>query len=279
MDFCSCQEAKMSKDVVSWPFEQPPHFHGYWFEHFNDEEWKEYMSDHWKLPFYVCAGYLLLIFSIQSLMRKRAAFKLQKALAFWNLSLGLFSMMGLYRVGSELLYVLLAPNGFYRSICVREKLNEPAAFFCLLFALSKFVELGDTIFIVLRKQPLIFLQWYHHCTSMILAWQVIPYSEPICRWYGVMNYGVHSIMYPYFALKALKVQIPKKISMTITILQLAQMIIGVGVNLYSLYVLGTEAGCAREPYSIKLIGTVYGSFMVLFADFLYKSYFGKSKKL
>lgn len=59
--------------------------------------------------------------------------------------------------------------------------------------------------------------------------------EPVTRWYTVLNYGVHSLMYPYFALKAIHVSIPSKIANLITTLQLAQMIMGFAVNMLSLY--------------------------------------------
>ena len=45
----------------------------------------------------------------------------------------------------------------------------------ILMTLSKLVELGDTIFIVLRKQPLVFLHWYHHISTLIYCWN--SYSE------------------------------------------------------------------------------------------------------
>lgn len=38
--------------------------------------------------------------------------------------------------------------------------DRVCGFWTWLFVLSKLPELGDTIFIVLRKQPLIFLHWY-----------------------------------------------------------------------------------------------------------------------
>ena len=37
--------------------------------------------------------------------------------------------------------------------------DRVSGFWTFMFVLSKVPELGDTIFIVLRKQPLIFLHW------------------------------------------------------------------------------------------------------------------------
>ena len=40
-----------------------------------------------------------------------------------------------------------------------------------LFIMSKFPELIDTAFIVLKKGVLIFLHWYHHITVLLFCWQ------------------------------------------------------------------------------------------------------------
>jgi len=63
------------------------------------------------------------------------------------------------------------------------------------------VELGDTVFIVLRKQPLIFLHYYHHVTVLCYIWLTADAINSTCVWFGVMNYGIHSLMYSYYALK------------------------------------------------------------------------------
>ena len=43
------------------------------------------------------------------------------------------------------------------------------------------------------------------------------------RWFILVNYTVHAIMYTYFALRSLKVHVPRFIQMSITILQTSQM--------------------------------------------------------
>lgn len=61
--------------------------------------------------------------------------------------------------------------------------------------------------------------------------------EPAQQWYVVMNSFVHSFMYTYYALKALKIRVPRPIAMFITTIQLLQMVLGVTVNVYTYYLL------------------------------------------
>ena len=43
----------------------------------------------------------------------------------------------------------------------------------LLFMWSKFPELFDTVLLVLRGRPVIFLHWYHHITVLLFCWAVV----------------------------------------------------------------------------------------------------------
>uniref|UniRef100_A0A1B0D5J0 Elongation of very long chain fatty acids protein n=1 Tax=Phlebotomus papatasi TaxID=29031 RepID=A0A1B0D5J0_PHLPP len=104
--------------------------------------------------------------------------------------------------------------------------DKVSGFWTWLFVLSKLPELGDTIFIVLRKQPLIFLHWYHHITVLMYSWFSYTEYTASARWFIVMNYCVHSLMYSYYALRAMRFHPPRFISMLITTLQLTQMVIG-----------------------------------------------------
>ena len=94
------------------------------------------------------------------------------------------------------------------------------------FGLSKVPELGDTIFIILRKRPLTFLHVYHHCTVLVFSWYVGAESAQIGRWYCTMNFLIHSLMYCYYAFQALKwFKLPMVLSMIITFLQVIPYII------------------------------------------------------
>ena len=101
---------------------------------------------------------------------------------------------------------------------------------------------------MLRKQKLIFLHWYHHITVLIYCWYSFSQYTAPARWFVVMNFVVHSIMYTYYAFRALRCvmsciiqsvivinnliryRVPKIIAITITSLQLIQMIVGCAVN-------------------------------------------------
>ena len=108
--------------------------------------------------------YVVGIFGGQYLMRNRAPFDLKWPLAYWNLALSLFSIMGMVRVVPHMAY-LVATKGMSEVACgAPEPLygNAAVGFWVQAFILSKLAELIDTAFIVLRKRPLQFLHWYVH---------------------------------------------------------------------------------------------------------------------
>lgn len=114
-------------------------------------------------------------------------------------------------------------------------------------------ELIDTLFIVLRKKPLIFLHWYHHITVLLFCWHAFAtltarYERPlhcsiaclllcedadhwcVCRispsilrsgiYFVAMNYTVHAIMYFYYFLTALGYR--PRWALAVTVFQLSQ---------------------------------------------------------
>jgi hypothetical protein len=141
-----------------------------------------------------------------------------------------------------------------------------------MFVLSKVPELGDTIFIVLRKQPLIFLHWYHHITVLLYSWYSYSEYTAAARWFITMNYLVHSVMYTYYAFKAAKFRVPRGIAMIITTLQLIQMVVGTLVNFWTYQMKQDGLECQVSDTNIKLSLLMYVSYFVLFARFFHNAY-------
>ncbi|XP_018010575.1 elongation of very long chain fatty acids protein 6 isoform X1 [Hyalella azteca] len=246
-------------------------------ENFDTYFYIDWMSQyHWVCNFFIFA-YLSFIFLMQKYMKNRERFELRTQLAVWNICLAVFSTIGAIRTSLEMLH-LLNTYGFKFCVCFSGKTfldNRVGGFWNWMFTLSKVPELGDTVFIVLRKQPLIFLHWYHHVTVLLYAWY--SYSDYIAtaRWFVCMNYLVHSVMYSYYALKALKFKVSRYVAMFITTAQLAQMIMGAAVNIWAYQVkqAGNECHVSYENIKISLI--MYTSYFVLFAHFFRRAYMKK----
>ena len=246
---------------------------------FDFQEKREWMAQNWYTAFYWIAAYMVIIFTGQSYMSTRDAFKLKTPLVIWNLGLAVFSIIGTLRTMPEMLHVLQS-FGFQHSVCSPSYVENSrvSGYWTWLFCLSKVPELGDTIFIILRKQNLIFLHWYHHITVLLFTWY--SYSEHISpgRWYICMNYLVHSFMYSYFALRSLGFKIPKQIAMFITVSQIIQMVLGCFVTYYGYSLSQRGEYCQIPEATAKLALTMYGSYFLLFARFFLNSYFGTGNK-
>lgn len=247
------------------------------FEHSIVRVW---MEENWR-P--VCAWasgiYMLLIFGGQSYMANRPAFDLRRPLTAWSMFLAIFSVMGAARTMPEFIHTLYT-QGFYHSLCIPSFIEQDrvSGFWTWMFVMSKVPELGDTIFIVLRKQRLIFLHWYHHVTVLIYCWYSFSEYTAPARWFVVMNFVVHALMYTYYAFKALRYRVPKVIAMVITSLQLLQMVIGCVVNYMAFTFKQNGMQCGVSDTNLKLSLLMYTSYFVLFARFFYNAYFNKIQK-
>ena len=154
----------------------------------------------------------------------------------------------------------------------------------LLHILLTRSELIDTFFIVIHKKKLIFLHWYHHITVLLYCWHSYVAMSPTGLFFIVMNYAVHSSMYFYYFLVAIKSK-PKWLNpMFITACQILQMVGGVSITLTGVYY---QSQAAKEGFTCRISREnnisamiMYGSYLFLFSQFFVGRYLpsGPSKK-
>uniref|UniRef100_A0A8U7MNC3 Elongation of very long chain fatty acids protein 6 n=2 Tax=Telluraves TaxID=3073808 RepID=A0A8U7MNC3_CORMO len=244
---------------------------------FNEHAAIQWMQENWKKSFLFSALYAAFIFGGRHLMNKRAKFELRKPLVLWSLSLAVFSIFGAVRTGAYMLYILMT-KGLKQSVCDQSFYIGPVSkFWAYAFVLSKAPELGDTIFIILRKQKLIFLHWYHHITVLLYSWY--SYKDMVAGggWFMTMNYGVHAVMYSYYALRAAGFRVSRKFAMFITLSQITQMLIGCVIN-YLVFSWMQQGQCHSHVQNIIWSSLMYLSYFVLFCHFFFEAYIGKTRK-
>lgn len=232
----------------------------------------DFVSKNKMLSIWSSVAYVIVVFGGRWVMERKEKFGLNSALALWSGTLAIFSVMGTLRMWPEIIHVLQY-EGLYSSACHLGYMQHPVTkFWTCLFVLSKVIELGDTVFIVLRKQPLIFLHWYHHITVLLYAWYSYREQTGSGRWFICMNFAVHAVMYTYYALRALKFRVPNQVRMVITLLQLIQMIVGCALNFYVYSLKNQGRHCNITYENIYYSFVMYFSYFVLFAKFFYDSY-------
>ena len=72
-------------------------------------------------------------------------------------------------------------------------------------------------------------------------------------------------------------KIPKPISITITTLQLSQMVLGVTVNVYAYYTKNQNISCDVKYHHLNVGLATYASYFILFSNFFYRAYFDSRK--
>lgn len=245
--------------------------------HFDKEPWVTWLSARWTDALLYAAVYVVIVFGGQHLMKSRARFELNLMLTLWNVGLAGFSIMGAIRCTAELFHTITS-KGMHASVVDMTFYDGPSGLWVLLFTLSKLVELGDTLFIVLRKQNLIFLHWYHHIATLLYCWNSYPEQTGTGRWFVTMNYCVHSIMYSYYAFRAMKFKVPRYVNVIITGLQTVQMLIGVSLGAYVFSLKVRDLPVQQTWLNLAFQAVMYVSYLYLFSEFFYNSYIAKKLK-
>merc|ERR1712060_613446 len=189
---------------------------------------------------------------------------------WWNTSLSVFSWCGMGAC-VPVLATTLFEHGLYFTTCA------PAAWygsgmhglFIALFVYSKVAELVDTMLLLLAGKPVIALHCWH------------SYSVRIATgaWFACMNYGVHSVMYGYFAVTATSYR--KKVApyaIYITLMQLVQMLVGMFVTIKAVMYQAAGEECHVNKTNSVLGLAMYASYFLLFFKLFVDNYFLKSKR-
>jgi len=247
---------------------------------FSGTYWSRATAGHWEIPLVAVAVYLVMIPVLKTLVARRGKFDV-KALAFWwNASLSLFSWCGVVAC-VPVLVSSLWEHGLYFTTCAPASwyASGLSGFFVALFIYSKIAELVDTVLLLLAGKPVIALQWWHHSTVLLYCWHSYSVRIATGAWFACMNYTVHSLMYGYFAVMGTKYR--KAVSpyaMFITLLQLAQMLVGMFVTVKAVLhqSMGEECHVNRANSALGLC--MYASYFVLFFKLFVDNYCKKGAR-
>eukprot|EP00842_Homolaphlyctis_polyrhiza_P000095 jgi/Hompol1/1086/HPOL_002639-RA len=214
--------------------------------------------------------YFSTIIALLSYMRNREPFKLKLLTAGHNMFLCLISLV-MFVAGVVGTYNRATTRGISEIFCTTDKSSMQGllSYTLYLYYLSKFVELFDTVILILKKKPLIFLHWYHHAIVILMVWSWLEYDVVFASQGMIANTLIHVFMYYYYGVSSLGI---KKY---ITSGQIVQFTISFVLSIPYLYY-HFEKGCSGWGAFVFSM-SVNASFLLLFIDFYRRTYTAKDE--
>lgn len=100
-------------------------------------------------------------------------------------------------------------DSLWELTCDPNRRLETASYTAPLYVifLTKYLELVDTAFLCLREKPTPFIHVYHHAITICFMWMHLVNHTCVCWLMSTINVGVHVLLYTYYGLAALGIDI------------------------------------------------------------------------
>jgi len=234
------------------------------------------------IPVTTVLSYFVLIHLLQNKMELKKPFQMRGVLIAHNAFLCLASLVLFIWLFGTIVYRTFDQDATPHYLLCSEKMHNNGSLHIIYWLnnLTKYWELLDTVFLVLRKKPVLFLHEYHHGATLLLTWSQQREHSTV-QWVPILlNLGVHIVMYYYYTLSAAKIHVWWK--KYLTTLQIVQFVVGVGAcsYCYGKYLLngfdyslcyGTDTGAVTGI-------AILVSYLLLFIRFYFQTYSAKGSK-
>jgi fatty acid elongase 3 len=218
--------------------------------------------------------YLAGIFLLRHWMRDRKAMNevLRWPLALHNYFLCLLSLFMVIGISVRVAKIYLT-EGFYHVYCGTADpfSDQRLLWWGFVFYLSKYYELIDTVFLVLRKRDLSFLHVYHHAIVLMVCWLAMN-QQIVMGWFTCFNNAsVHVLMYYYYAEQA-RGSGPIWWRRYLTSMQMVQFVLDCTTSLPYIYFWKTGIYCRGSMLAWGFANFVGITFFFLFLNFYLENY-------